>query len=309
MNRYFKSILLVAGLGSMLHATDDGPRMYWNAPVGTNILQAYFWTASGNSVTPENSQTSPYLDTDINIGILGYNRIVDVAGHSAIVTAVMTGGKVSGDTSKIYLNKDLRSSSGLGDLYLQGVINVFGAPALSAEAFADYRQDTVLSLLVGVTAPMGDYERDRALNLGMNRWNMRVGLPFMYTIGEWVPGEITTLEILPSVWFYGDNDDYTRLGLNLEQDPMYTLEAHITRDITTSLFVSLDYFVQRIGDSFVNGIQTGTANTSDSLGVTAGYMFNAQTQFQLRYAGTLNPDPDQGELEADMFQFNLNYFW
>jgi hypothetical protein len=281
--------------------------MYWNAPVGTNILQAYFWTASGNSVTPENSQTSPYLDTDINIGILGYNRIVDVAGHSAIVTAVMTAGKVSGDTSKIILNRDLRSSSGLGDLYLQGVINLFGAPALSAEAFGTYRQESMLSLLVGVTAPTGDYEGNRVLNLGMNRWNLRVGLPFVQTLGEWIPGEITTLELLPSVWFFGDNDD--SFGQNMSQDPMYTLEAHVTRDITPEIFVSLDYFIQRVGKSYYNGVESTGAHTSDSLGATIGYMFNAQTQFQLRYASTLRPDIDQGELEARMFQFNMNYFW
>jgi hypothetical protein len=274
--------------------------MYWNAPVGTNILQAYFWTASGNSINPENTQPQPDFDTDINIGVLGYNRIVEIAGHSAIATAVITGGKVSGE----YAGTSLPSSSGLGDLYLQGVINLFGAPALSAEEFATYKQDTVLSLLIGVTAPTGSYDANRDLNLGVNRWNIRVGLPFMVTIGDWIPGEITTLEILPSVWFYGDNDD-----IKLSQDPMYTLEAHITRDLTTSLFVSLDYFIQRIGDSSINGVAYGLAHTSDSLGLTVGYMLNAQTQFQLRYAETINPDAEEGELEAKMLQFNLNYFW
>jgi hypothetical protein len=303
MNKYLKRILLVAGLCSMLNATDDGPRMYWNAPVGTNILQVYFWTANGNSISPENTQPQPGFDTDINKGILGYNRIIDVAGHSAIATAVITGGKVSGSL----LDQSLRSSSGMEDLYLQGVINLFGAPALSAEAFGAYRQDTVLSLLVGVTAPTGDYENNRALNMGVNRWSARVALPFMFTLGDWIPGEITTLEILPSVWFYGDNDN--SFGSNLEQDAMYTLEAHITRDITASTFVSLDYFVQRVGDSFTDGLLSGFAHTSDSLGVTLGYMFNARTQFQLRYASTLSPEALEGELEADMFQFNLNYFW
>ena len=303
MNKYFRTVVLVAGFSSMLSAADDGPRMYWNAPVGTNILQAYFWTVSGNNISPENTQPQPGFDTDINIGILGYNRIIDIAGHSAIATAVITGGKVSGSL----LNTKLRSSSGLGDLYIQGVINLFGAPALSAEAFGTYKQDTVLSLLVGVTAPTGDYENNRALNMGANRWNVRIGLPFMYTLGDWIPGEITTLEILPSVWFYGDNDN--SFGSNLEQDAMYTLEAHITRDITASTFVSLDYFVQRVGDSFTDGLPSGFANTSDSLGLTLGYMLNAQTQFQLRYASTLSPDALQGELKAKMFQFDLNYFW
>ena len=290
----------ILSIPNILSAADDGPRMYWNAPVGTNILQAYFWTASGNFNSPEQTTAQDLLDTDINIGVLGYNHIIDVAGHSAIATAVITGGKVSGSV----LGKPQPSSSGIGDLYLQGVINLFGAPALSTETFATYKQNTVLSLLVGITAPTGSYDENRALNLGANRWNLRIGLPFMYTLGDWIPGEITTLEILPSVWFYGDNQD-----LNLEQDPMYTLEAHITRDITPAIFVSLDYFVQRIGDSSTNGSIPDGANTSDSLGATIGYMLNAQTQFQLRYAKSLNPNPKDFELDADMFQFNLNYFW
>ena len=308
MNTTFKNIIFASLIGiipSVMSAADDGPRMYWNAPVGTNILQAYFWTASGNSISPENTQPQIDFDTDINIGVLGYNRIIDIAGHSAIATAVITGGKVSGSV----LGKSLASSSGIGDLYLQGVVNLFGAPALSAEEFATYEQGTALSLLMGVTAPTGSYDGSQALNLGANRWNVRIGLPFMQTLGDWIPGKITTFEVLPSVWFYGDNDDYTALGLNLEQDPMYTLEAHLTQDITPSLFVSLDYFIQRIGDSSINGSTPSSANTSDSLGLTVGYMLNAQTQFQLRYAATLSPNASQGELEADMFQFNLNYFW
>lgn len=303
MNKYLKSVLLITGLGSMLSAADDGPRMYWNAPVGTNFLQTYFWTANGNSIRPDGTKSDSDFNTDINIGLLGYNRVLDISGHSAIATAVITGGKVSGSL----LDKTLRSSSGLGDLYLQGVINLMGAPALSAEDFASYTQDTVLSLLVGVTAPTGDYENYRLLNMGANRWNMRIGLPFMYTIGDWIPGEITTLEILPSVWFYGDNDN--SFGTNIEQDPMYTLEVHLTRDISTSLFVSLDYFVQRIGDSSVDGDTPSGANTSDSLGLTLGYMLTPQAQFQLRYAVSLSPNPKQNELDADLLQFNLNYFW
>jgi hypothetical protein len=254
-------------------------------------------------VTPENSITGPDFDTDIHIGVLGYNRIVEIAGKSAIVTAVITGGKVSGSV----LNHTLRSSSGVGDLYMQGVVNLFGAPALSAEEFANYKQETVLSLFVGVTAPTGDYAGDRALNLGMNRWNMRIGLPFMHTLGDWMPGEITTIEVLPSVWFFGDNDD--SFGQKLSQDPMYTLEAHITRDITPQIFISLDYFIQRTGETSLDGKGNSDAHTSDSLGLTLGYMLNAQTQLQLRYSQTLNPDAEQGELKAKMFQFNINYFW
>ena len=71
MNTSLKKILLASLIGiipNVMSASDDGPRMYWNAPVGTNILQAYFWTASGNSISPENTQPQAGFDTDINIG-------------------------------------------------------------------------------------------------------------------------------------------------------------------------------------------------------------------------------------------------
>jgi len=306
MSKYLKILAIVASLATMLSGADDGPRMYWNAPVGTNILQTYYWNAHGNSLSPEGTQNSSSFETDINIGVLGYNRIFDIAGASSILTGVITAGNISGSISK-QSNTITKSSRGLGDLYLQGVINLFGAPALTPEQFATYKQDTLLSLLVGVTAPVGDYESNRVLNMGTNRWNVRLALPFVQTIGEWKAGEITTIEILPSVWFYENNDD--SFGAILKQDPMYTLEVHITQDITTTLFVSLDYFIQKVGTSYTNGIESSPSNTSDSLGVTAGYMLNSQMQLQLRYVSTLGANPSQSELDADMFQLNMNYFW
>ena len=69
----------------------------------------------------------------------------------------------------------------------------------------------------------------------------------------------------------------------------------------------MDYFIQRVGKTFYDGQQGSDVHTSDSLGLTAGYMLNAQAQFQLRYASTINPNSEEGELEAKMLtvQFEL----
>lgn len=309
MKKQFSKLLLLAFttiLPQLLLSADDGPRMYWNAPVGTNILQTYYWSVNGNSITPEGTQTDKNLEADIGLGVFGYNRIFDIAGASTILTGIITAGDISSTISN-ETNTIARSSRGLGDIYLQGVINLIGAPALTAQEFGSYQQSTVISLLVGVTAPTGDYESSRLLNMGANRWNLRLGIPMMQTIGEWKAGEITTIEILPSVWFYGENGD--SFGMTIEQDPLYTLEVHITQDITTTLFASLDYFVQRVGRSYTNGVETSSSNISDTLGLTVGYMINPQMQLQLRYASALNPNPMENELDADMFQLNFNYFW
>jgi hypothetical protein len=288
---------------TLTFAADDGPRMYWNGPVGLNILQTYAWIATGNSILESGTVVDPDIDADMDLLLLGYNRIFDVAGHASIFTAMLTAGKLSADA----YGRNLRSTRGSGDLYLQGTFNLIGAPALSAEEFANYKQDTLLSILMGVSVPTGEYNADQLLNLGANRWAFRVGLPFVQSFGSWVPGEITTLEILPSAWFYGTNDDFPG-KVELEQDPVYTLEAHLTRDLNTQFYVSLDYFLQSGGETSIDGANQNDAQNASFLGATLGYQINEQFQFLLRYSSALNPDPGK-DLDIDLLQLNLNYMW
>jgi hypothetical protein len=66
-----------------------------------------------------------------------------------------------------------REMSGLGDPRFRFSINLFGAPALSAKQFANYRQDLVVGVSVQVSAPLGQYDNSKLLNLGNNRWSFR----------------------------------------------------------------------------------------------------------------------------------------
>ena len=305
MNILFKKFIIfifTTIFSTVVSASADGPRMYWNAPVGMNILQTYAWFISGNQAVTSGAQYNPDISADINLALVGYNYAYDVSGHSALFSAVITAGNISGE----FLNIS-QSERGLGDLYLQSTFNIFGAPALSYEEFATYKQKTILSLLLGVNMPTGDYDINSDLNMGANRWAVRVGLPFVQTLGDWKPGEITTLEILPSVWYYGDNDDYGALSQKLEQDPLYVIEAHLTRDITPAFYVSLDYLYQTGGETTLNDIKNNDSQNIDSLGATFGHMINEQLQFLFRYSATLSPAND--ELDADNIQFDFLYYW
>ncbi len=160
---------------------------------------------------------------------------------------------------------------------------------------------------MGVTLPTGRYDNHSLLNMGENRWALRTGVSYVQSLGEWVPGKITTLEILPSAWFYSSNDDF--LGNNkLTQDTLYTVEAHLTRDITQRSYISLDYAFQSGGETAINGINQNDEQQADFLGLTLGYQFSESSMLTLRYSSTLNPDPSK-ELDVDTFQLNVNYMW
>lgn len=90
-----------------------------------------------------------------------------------------------------------------------GLVNT---PALAPAEFGAYMQEKNPSVVVyglaAVMPPTGDYQNDRLVNIGTNRWTFRAGLPTTVRLSpNWSPGKTTTFEILPSVDFYTPNND------------------------------------------------------------------------------------------------------
>ena len=308
--------LATAYLTTTASAIDDGPRMYWNLPKDLNVIQTYAWVINGNAVNQTGAVYDENANVDINILLFGYNRTFDMFGHTAIATVILPAGNANATVNTnasvgpvpISLN---RSSRGIGDIYFQGTFNIFGGEAVTMEEYVStYQQGTLLSLILGLSTPTGQYDGDQSVNMGLNRWAGRIALPFVQTLGDWKPGSITTLEITPGVWFYGDNDDY-RDG-TFKQDPLYTIEAHLTQDLTPAAFVSLDYMYQTGGETEVEGglvptTEKSDAQNVDTIGLSLGYMLNPATQFVFRYNAALAPKSD--ELDIGIMEFNLNYLF
>lgn len=71
MRQKLKKLLPVVLLGfmpSLLIAIDDGPRMYWNAPVDLTIVQTQAWSIHGNQLQPYCKCSRSVSDTN------GYNN-------------------------------------------------------------------------------------------------------------------------------------------------------------------------------------------------------------------------------------------
>jgi hypothetical protein len=120
-----------------------------------------------------------------------------------------------------------------------------------------------------------------------------------------VPGRRTTLELLPSVWWFGDNDDY--LDATLSTDPMFQIETHATRDLTETLWASLDATWMTGGKSTVEG-EEGEDVDNLGVGFTLGYQIDDNLAFTLGYMSTVN-DSDAGNLQLDGFRASLTYGW
>ena len=81
-------------------------------------------------------------------------------------------------------------------------MNFIGAPALTAAEFKNYRQDFILGASLRVIAPLGQYDADKLVNIGTNRWSFKPEIGFSKAFGPW------TVELTPGVTFYTDNGDF-----------------------------------------------------------------------------------------------------
>jgi hypothetical protein len=132
-----------------------------------------------------------------------------------------------------------------------------------------------------------------------------VGAPVVWQIGPWVPGRRTTLEVLPSVWAFTDNNDY--VGHNLSTDPMFQVEAHLTRDFTEHFWGSADCTWVAGGKSSIDGV-SGSSLNNLGIGFTLGYQINDNISLTAGYMATVN-DNKPTDLKMDGFRISFTYGW
>ena len=97
-----------------------------------------------------------------------------------------------------------------------------GAPASGGPPNDDKKSNTILGVAVAVSVPLGEYQNDKLLNLGQNRYYVRPQLGVLHTRGKW------SYELTGSTFIYSDKDDFFG-GQKLEQDPLYALQGHVIR--------------------------------------------------------------------------------
>lgn len=308
--RIFQCFMAVAVFGMMMFpASSDAqvpPRFYWKSLIGGNAVPLIYMDMSGNA-NPLDGSDFVIPDSSINASVAlgGYARSFTLFNRSAMGAALLPVGRISGEAS-LFGETFSQNTSGYGDPTLEFVVSLIGPPPIKNIPDAmRYEPGFSLDLLVDLIVPIGEYDNEKALNLGQNRWYGRVGAPIVWQLGSWVPGRRTTLEFLPSVWFFGDNDDF--VGHRLSTDPKFQLEGHLTRDFHQDLWGSVDMTLLSGGQSSIDG-QSGEDLDMLGLGFTLGYHINDNIQLTAGYLASIN-DSAPTDLRMDIFKLSLVFGW
>lgn len=290
--------LIAILLPSLSVAQELTPRAYWPAPTGTQVLSVGAMHTRGD-IIPDPSLPISGLDSKITSLQVGYLRTLDFFGRSAnlIVDLPYASGETIVDSDIVgTVERDYR---GVGDLGVTLSVNLLGAPALTPEAFAELRLDPppIIGASLRVVAPTGDYDEDRVINVGANRWAAKLEMGSVFRLHpKWL------LELEAGAWFFGDNDEF--LGNRTrEQDAIYSAEMHLVHRFQPGFWASLDVNGYKGGRSRVDGRRLDDLQRDSKIGFTLVFPFARKQAIKASYAyGSVNDSAESFDILSLSYQ-------
>jgi hypothetical protein len=271
--------VLVASSLSPLKAQDLSPRAYVITPLHSNAVTLTYSYYSGsiqlNGVLADASATGTY-----SVPIFTYYHSFGMFGRSsnlniAIPYGIGTFQGEFGDlTRQIY-------RSGLVDTTLRLSVNLMGGPSMQAREFANWNQKTLLGASLKAVIPTGQYDPNKLINWGANRWAVKPEFGVSRRRGH------VLVDAYAGVWFYTTNQRYySAIGPQPQSEkPIGSFEGHLSYDFKPRFWLSLDGNFWFGGTTSLSGIENpATRQTSSRIGGTASLPLTKHQSIKFSYA-------------------------
>lgn len=207
------------------------------------LIAGYVYTRGGLAFDESVPLTDEKLHT--SNAVFAYARVLDFWGMSGKVDAFVPYTWLSGSAN--YVGQPIeRVVNGFADPKFRVSVNLYGSPALPLKDFMSYEQDLIVGASLQVSAPWGQYDDTRIVNIGAHRWWFKPELGVSKAIDRW------TLEVTAAAVFFTDNHDFYG-GNKRSQDPIYALQGHAIYSFRSGVWASLDATYYAGGRTALNG--------------------------------------------------------
>jgi hypothetical protein len=258
----------------------------------------------------------PNSDIEASVFLAMWGRHFTVFNRPSVFSVALAGGNVDASVDinvapPEFLPPDIsgdsfsQSSSGYADPSVSLLINLHGTPRLNSNvALLNYEPTWTLDAQVMLAVPIGEYDGDKVVNLGLNRLWGRIAFPMKYHFGVFAPGYMWSFELTPSVWLFAENDDF--VGQTLKNDPLWQLEAHLTHDFTRHFFGSLDALYRSGFQSEINGVEVGDDVEIGNVGFTFNFQVTDNVTLRTSYLSNVFGDDN---LDNSILKMMFAYGW
>jgi hypothetical protein len=302
-------------------ATDDGARAFWKARVGTQVFAFSYLRWDINAADSQQFDPAHYIypnsDIEASVFLAMWGRHFTLFNRPSTFSLALAGGNVDVEVDTTVTPPEFlppgvvpgvsfsQSASGYADPSASLLINLVGTPPLKSNVdLLNYEPTWTLDAQVMLAVPIGEFDSDKVVNLGLNRWWGRIALPMKYHFGVFAPGYMSSFELIPSVWLFAENDDF--VGQTLKNDPLWQLEAHLTHDFTSSFFGSLDALYRSGFKSEINGMEVGDDVDVGNVGFTFSFQVTDNVILRTSYLSNVFGDDN---LDSSILKMMFAYGW
>ena len=277
-NRLFCVLVAIAASCTprLLYAQFTDARTYTVGPVGVNQFELDYSYAHANaSIDMSLEVVGAHLV--LNEATLSYTHTFSALGHLAWVKVNVPFASVNGSVAGSNISG---STTGVGDSSLELAALLKGGKALSTAEFATYEPATTLGVGLTVTAPTGEYEAEKLVNLGEHRWSFKPEFALSYPFG---PERRWEVDAYINAYFFTDNTEYHGVEI-LRQEPLPGLEGHLSYTFTSRLWASCALRYSYRGDTVVDGLDQNNAQKNLTMGAEASWSPNSHHSVDLAFA-------------------------
>ena len=244
--RVFGALLATAFAAAPVSAQELEPGAYTVSPVGTNLLNVGYVFNDGD-VAFDPSLPIEDGSATIHTASIAYGRSVDLAGRSATLLVAVP--IVAGHLEGLYLGeRAVADRKGFADIRIRVGVNLYGAPARRLPEFAKTPPSKInVGASIAIVAPTGQYDTQRIVNLGTNRWAFKPEAAIIRNAGAWM------FEIYGGVWVFTDNTDYVN-GQVRSQKPLVSGQFSLRRTFRPGLWASANINYYTGGRTNVGGL-------------------------------------------------------
>jgi hypothetical protein len=255
------ALLLLACAGAS--AQELEAQAYSDKPPHINFVAAGYLRSDGSVLF---DASAPISDVQAGIDSLSvvYGGTTTVFGRSGsfALAAPYVWADVSGsvgDASRTAVR------SGPADLRVRIAMNLRGE-----------RSRPLVGASLSVTAPTGQYESSRLINIGSNRWSFKPEIGMALPYGRWL------FETSLAASFYTDNDAFFG-GKRREQDYIASVQAHVSYGFRPGWWIGASSTYYRGGRTTVGGIENDDVQGNSRAGVALSAPLTAHQSLKLAW--------------------------
>jgi hypothetical protein len=153
---------------------------------------------------------------------------------------------------------------------------LIGDEAVSPKDFANRdKKNFKLGVSFRIKVPVGQYDASKLLNLGMNRWALKVGVSASYTFWQRliIEGQVNS-------WLFTENKDFYG-GNTIYQKPLMSFQLHTTYIFNQKMWGAISLGRSTFGETVLNDIDKNDNQNNSRMGVAFSYRLNKSNSIKL----------------------------